>query len=159
MAAMAVMAAMAGSVSNLQVSPEFNVFEFNQKGISLHFNLDIANARGTRCWVRGSIPYPNKAPVVARTRVFANSQGGLSNFKEFVPRQWMSNGKRKGAGNKKNSNKYLAWAYSEAADYSRRFYPEPRAYYNRKVQKTNSVVAHSQIGVLSLKSTSFFRND
>jgi hypothetical protein len=72
---MAAMAAMAASVSNLQVSPEFNVFEFNQKGMSLHFNLDIANARGTRCWVRGSIPYPNKAPVVARTRVFANSQG------------------------------------------------------------------------------------
>ena len=49
-----------------------------------------------------------------------------------VPSQWMSNGKWKGSGNKKNGNKYLAWAYSEASDFARRFYPEPRAYYNRK---------------------------
>jgi len=72
---MATMATMAASVSNLQVSPEFNVFQFNPKGMSWHFKLDIANARGNRCWVRGSILYPNKAPAVAKTRAFANSQG------------------------------------------------------------------------------------
>ena len=71
--------------------------------------------------------------------------GDYTSYCRKVPSQWMSNGKRKGAGNKKNGNKYLAWAYSEAADYSRRFYPEPRAYYNRKMQKTNSVVAHSAL--------------
>jgi transposase len=71
--------------------------------------------------------------------------GDYVSYCRKVPSQWMSNGKRKGAGNKKNGNKYLAWAYSEAADYSRRFYPEPRAYYNRKMQKTNSVVAHSAL--------------
>ena len=32
-----------------------------------------------------------------------------------------------------------------AADYSRRFYPEPRAYYNRKMQNTISVVPHSAL--------------
>jgi len=71
--------------------------------------------------------------------------GDYVSYCRKVPSQWMSNGKRKGAGNKKNGNKYLAWAYSEAADYSRRFYAEPRAYYNRKMQKTNSVVAHSAL--------------
>jgi len=71
--------------------------------------------------------------------------GDYVSYCRKVPSQRMSNGKRKGAGNKKNGNKYLAWAYSEAADYSRRFYPEPRAYYNRKMQKTNSVVAHSAL--------------
>ena len=71
--------------------------------------------------------------------------GDYTSYCRKVPSQWTSNGKRKGAGNKKNGNKYLAWAYSEAADYSRRFYPEPRAYYNRKMQKTNSVVAHSAL--------------
>jgi transposase len=71
--------------------------------------------------------------------------GDYVSYCRKVPSQWMSNGKRKGAGNKKNGNKYLAWAYSEAADYSRRFYPEPRAYYNRKMQRTNAVVAHSAL--------------
>ena len=30
-----------------------------------------------------------------------------------VPTRWTSNGKSKGNGNKKNGNKYLAWAFSE----------------------------------------------
>jgi hypothetical protein len=43
------------------------------------------------------------------------------------------------------SNKYLAWAYSEASGLARQLYPEPRAYYNRKMQKTNAAVAHSAL--------------
>jgi transposase len=62
-----------------------------------------------------------------------------------VPSQWTSNEKRKGSGNKKNGNKYLAWAYSEASAFARQLYPEPRAYYNRKMQKTNAAVAHSAL--------------
>jgi hypothetical protein len=33
-----------------------------------------------------------------------------------VSSQWSSNGKSKGKGNKKNGNKYLSWAFSEAAE-------------------------------------------
>jgi transposase len=62
-----------------------------------------------------------------------------------VPSQWMSNGKCKGAGNRKNGNRYLAWAYSEASDFARQLYPEARAYYQRKMQKTNAAVAHSAL--------------
>jgi transposase len=62
-----------------------------------------------------------------------------------VPSQWTSNGKRKGSGNSKNGNRYLAWAYSEASEFARQLYPEPRAYYNRKMQKTNAAVAHSAL--------------
>jgi len=71
--------------------------------------------------------------------------GDYVSYGRKVPSQWMSNGKRKGSGNRKNGNRYLAWAYSEASDFARRFYPEPRAYYHRKMQKTNSVVAHSAL--------------
>jgi len=71
--------------------------------------------------------------------------GDYVSYCRKVPSQWMSNGKWKGSGNKKNGNKYLAWAYSEASDFARRFYPEPRAYYNRKMQKTNPAVAHSAL--------------
>ena len=71
--------------------------------------------------------------------------GDYVSYCRKVPSEWMSNGKWKGSGNKKNGNKYLAWAYSEASDFARRFYPEPRAYYNRKMQKTNPAVAHSAL--------------
>ena len=71
--------------------------------------------------------------------------GDYVSYCRKVPSQWTSNGKRKGSGNTKNGNRYLAWTYSEASDYARRFYPEPRAYYQRKMQKTNAVVAHSAL--------------
>jgi transposase len=71
--------------------------------------------------------------------------GDYVSYCRKVPSQWTSNGRWKGSGNKKNGNKYLAWAYSEASELARRYYPEPRAYYNRKMQKTNAAVAHSAL--------------
>jgi transposase len=71
--------------------------------------------------------------------------GEYASYCRKVPSQWTSNGKKKGSGNSKNGNKYLAWAYSEASDFARRDYPEPRAYYQRKMQKTNAAVAHSAL--------------
>jgi transposase len=69
--------------------------------------------------------------------------GDYVSYCRKVPSQWMSNGKWKGSGNRKNGNRYLAWAYGEASDFARRYYPEARAYYQRKRQETNAVVAHS----------------
>jgi len=71
--------------------------------------------------------------------------GEYASYCRKVPSQWTSNGKKKGCGNSKNGNKYLAWAYSEASDFARRDYPEPRAYYQRKMRKTNAAVAHSAL--------------
>jgi len=71
--------------------------------------------------------------------------GDYVSYCRKVPSQWTSDGKRKGCGNTKNGNKYLGWAFSEASDFARRDYPEPRAYYQRKMQKTNAAVAHSAL--------------
>jgi transposase len=71
--------------------------------------------------------------------------GDYVSYCRKVPSQWMSNGKGKGRGNRKNGNKYLAWAYSEASTFARQLYSEPRAYYDRKMQKTNAAVAHSAL--------------
>ena len=71
--------------------------------------------------------------------------GDYVSYCRKVPSQWMSNGKWKRSGNRKNGNRYLSWAFAEASDYSRRLHPEPRAYYQRKRQKTNAVVAHSAL--------------
>jgi len=71
--------------------------------------------------------------------------GDYTSYCRKVPSQWISNGKRKGSGNRKNGNKYLSWAYAEASDFARRLHPESRAYYNRKMQQSNPAVAHSAL--------------
>jgi transposase len=71
--------------------------------------------------------------------------GDYVSYCRKVPSQWISNGRRKGSGNRKNGNKYLSWAYAEASEFARRLYPEARAYYHRKMQKTNPAVAHSAL--------------
>jgi transposase len=53
----------------------------------------------------------------------------------------LSNGKRKGQGNIKNGNKYLAWAFIEAANFAVRYYPDIQRFYQRKKSKTQGVVA------------------
>jgi endo-1,4-beta-D-glucanase Y len=53
----------------------------------------------------------------------------------------LTNGKRKGKGNTKNGNKYLAWAFVEAAHYAIQWNEQIRRYYQRKCAKTMRVVA------------------
>ena len=53
----------------------------------------------------------------------------------------LTNGKLKGRGNTKNGNKYLAWAYIEAANFAVRYNPRIRRYYQRKAARTNGIVA------------------
>lgn len=71
--------------------------------------------------------------------------GNYASYCRKVCSKWTSNGKSKGSGNKKNGNKYLAWAFSEAAELARRYDDQVRACYNRKMQKTNFMVAHNAI--------------
>jgi len=71
--------------------------------------------------------------------------GNYVSYCRKVSSKWLSNDKVKGKGNKKSGNKYLAWAYSEAAEHARRSYTQARAYYNRKMQKTNFMVAHNAL--------------
>ena len=56
-------------------------------------------------------------------------------------RDRLSNGKRKGRGNTKSGNNYLAWAYLEAANFAVRYNPAIKRYYQRKRAKTNGMVA------------------
>jgi transposase len=71
--------------------------------------------------------------------------GDYASYCRKVSSEWVSNDKRKGKGNEKNGNKYLAWAYSEAAELARRFDGKARAYYQRKAQKTNRMTAHQAL--------------
>lgn len=71
--------------------------------------------------------------------------GDYVSYCRKVPVGWTTNGKTKGKGNKKNGNKYLAWAFSEAAELARRHDEHARVWYNRKLAKTNKMVAHSAL--------------
>jgi transposase len=52
-----------------------------------------------------------------------------------------SNEKKTGEGNRKNGNKYLSWAYVEAANFAKRYYPAIKRYYEKKAAGTNKIVA------------------
>ena len=67
--------------------------------------------------------------------------GNYSSYCRCVRSTRTSNGKSKGEGNRKNGNKYLSWAYVEAANIAKRYYEPIARYYRRKVIKTNEAVA------------------
>jgi transposase len=67
--------------------------------------------------------------------------GHFASYARCVSSSRWSNGKKKGSGNRKNGNKYLAWAFVEAAHYAVRFNDRVRRFHQRKKAKTNGVVA------------------
>ncbi len=67
--------------------------------------------------------------------------GNFASYARCVDSQHMSNGKKKGEGNTKNGNQYLAWAFVEAANFALRFNAEAKRFYERKKAKTNTAVA------------------
>jgi transposase len=67
--------------------------------------------------------------------------GNYSSYCRCVKSERLSNGKKKGENNRKNGNKYLSWAYVEAANFARRYCPKAQRFYQRKKAKTNGIVA------------------
>jgi len=67
--------------------------------------------------------------------------GNFSSYCRCVDSLRESNGKKKGAGNTRNGNKYLAWAFVEAANFAIRYCPEAKSFYERKKRKANRVLA------------------
>lgn len=67
--------------------------------------------------------------------------GHFASYCRCVGSEHVSNGKRKGGGNTKNGNKYLSWAFIEAAHFAIRYEPVIRTYYQRKQARTHPMVA------------------
>jgi transposase len=73
----------------------------------------------------------------------------VNNFTSYcrcAPSQRLSNGKSKGQGNRKNGNRYLSWAFTEAVHLGRRYNERFRRYYNRKVAQANTSLATKALG-------------
>ena len=67
--------------------------------------------------------------------------GQFASYCRAVAAQCTSNGKSKGENNRKCGNKYLAWAFVEAANFARRHDEPSRQWYDRKAAKTNKIIA------------------
>jgi len=68
-------------------------------------------------------------------------QGNLASYSRTVDSKRMSNGRKKGDNNGKCGNKYLAWAFVEAANFARRYDEPCRKWFDRKAAKTSNVIA------------------
>jgi transposase len=71
--------------------------------------------------------------------------GNYVSYCRKVPSGRFSNEKKKGSGNRKNGNKYLSWAYAEAAGLARRIDSKARAYHDRKRRRTNTPIAYGAL--------------
>ncbi len=67
--------------------------------------------------------------------------GNYSSYCRCVESKRLSDGKKKDQNNKRNGNRYLAWAYVEAANFAIRYCPKAQRFYQRKMAKTNRIVA------------------
>lgn len=87
------------------------------------------------------------------------SDGNYASYSRCVKSIHTSNGKKKGKGNVKSGNKYLCWAYIEAANFARRFCPAAKKYYQRKMAKTNRIVATKALACKISKACYFIMRD
>ena len=70
------------------------------------------------------------------------SAGHYASYCRRVDSKWMTNGKRKGSGNTRCGNKYLSWAFIEAATIAVRHNPVIKRFHQRKAAKRkNKIVA------------------
>jgi transposase len=72
--------------------------------------------------------------------------GNFTSYSRCVPSRRLSDGKSKGRGNRKNGNRYLSWAVTEAVHLGRRYNERFRRYYNRKVAQANTSLATKALG-------------
>jgi transposase len=73
------------------------------------------------------------------------SAGNYASYARCVKSEKISNGKHKGQGNKKNGNKYLAWAFMEAGHYSAIWNPRIKRYYQHKKTRVHILVAKKAV--------------
>jgi transposase len=85
--------------------------------------------------------------------------GNYSSYCRCVESKKISNGKKKGENNKKNGNRYLAWAYVEAANHAIRCCPKAQKFFQRKLAKNERVLATKALANKLTKATYYIMRD
>lgn len=88
-----------------------------------------------------------------------NHVGNYASYCRCVNSNWKSNGKKKGEGNRKNGNKYLAWAYIEAAHFAVRFNKRVQQYFDRKAAQRNKIIAIKAVAHKLARATYYVMRD
>lgn len=71
--------------------------------------------------------------------------GNFASYCRCVDSRRESNGKKKGENNRKNGNRYLAWAFIEAANFAIRRSDKAKRFYLKKEKATNVIVARKAL--------------
>jgi len=109
---------------------------------------------------------PGVGPILSLTIMLET--GPVSRFKQVgnyasycrkVDSKWTSNNKNKGKGNKKNGNKYLAWAFSEAAEHARMFSEPAKRFFEKKMSQKNRMVAHGSLAHKMARAAYYIMRD
>jgi len=72
--------------------------------------------------------------------------GQFASYCRTVEAKRLSNNKKKGENNTKCGNRYLAWAFVEAANFAKRYDEDCRRWFDRKSAKTNKILATKALG-------------
>ncbi|MGB6864765.1 MAG: IS110 family transposase [Candidatus Aminicenantaceae bacterium] len=85
--------------------------------------------------------------------------GNYASYCRMVSSQHLSNDKKKGQGNRKNGNKYLCWAFIEAANFALRYCPHAKRFHQRKMAKTKKVIATKALAHKLARAAYFVMRD
>ena len=67
--------------------------------------------------------------------------GHFASYCRTVEAKRISNNKKKGENNRKCGNRYLAWAFVEAANFAKQHHEHCRRWFDRKAARTSSIIA------------------
>lgn len=106
---------------------------------------------------------PGIGPVLARTILLETgpilrfkAAGNYASYCRAVKSEHTTNGKKKGECNGKSGNKYLAWAYVEAANFAVRYSPEIRTWFQRKQARSGKRVIATKALANKLAKACYF---
>lgn len=87
------------------------------------------------------------------------SPGQYASYCRAVPSKRISNGKSKGQNNRKNGNKFLGWAWVEAAQYAQQHHPRIQSWFQKKQRRTCRNVALKSLAAKLSKATYIMLRD
>jgi transposase len=87
------------------------------------------------------------------------SPGNYASYCRCVGSERLSNGKKKGVGNRKSGNAHLAWAFVEAAHFARRYDERAQRFYQRKRAKTGVASARKAVAHKLARASFYIMRD
>ena len=85
--------------------------------------------------------------------------GNYASYCRCVDSTRLSNGKKKGKGNVRNGNRYLSWAFTEAAHFAIRYSARIQHFHQRKQRRTHPVVAIRAVAHKLARASYFIMRD